>query len=190
VNFLNVGPWELTVILIIAILLLGPKRVLEVVQSIRGLAGKLRDMSDEFSSLLQSEVTATEQEDNQASEDRSEPGGGKQEGAEDWREVVREGLTPIVEIQAELQSTMQETRQTLEGIVEDELVGPVAGVQAELQNAARETRRTVEDSVKEGVKPIANIQAELQATAQETSRAVKDVGGSQSGPKEQDEAPG
>lgn len=194
-NFLNVGPWELTVILIIAILLLGPKRVLEVVQSIRGLAGKLRDMSGEFTSLLQLEIDAAEQEGDQEDDQAPEaPGrqteshGSKQKGSQDLREVIKEGIAPIAAIQAEVQNTLQETRQTLEGLVEEEVVRPITGAQAQLQDAARETQRTVEDSVKEGTKPITDIQAELQATAQETGQAMKDISGNTPTPKEQDEA--
>ena len=56
-NFLhNLGPWELVVIVVLAILLVGPKRVLQIIQSIREFAGKLRQMSGEFTSLLQAEV--------------------------------------------------------------------------------------------------------------------------------------
>jgi Sec-independent protein translocase protein TatA len=146
VNFLNIGPWELTVILIIAILLLGPQRVLEVVQSIRGFAGKLRGISGEFTSLLQSEIDAAQQESDQA------PEATKQETNEDFREIVREGLAPIIEFKTELQSAVQETRQTLA----DEVMGPVAGVQAEFQEAARETRQAMEDITRSKPKPSAD----------------------------------
>lgn len=172
-NFLNVGPWELTVILIIAILLIGPKRVLEVVQSIRRLAGQLRNMSGEFTSLLQAETYTTRQEDLDTTGSQDEPQDTRYETIEDLKDVVREGLAPIIDIQTEIKATAQETRQTLESIVEDELVRPIAGIQAEIQATAQETRQALEGSVQEGMEPIADIQAELQDAAQETSQALE-----------------
>ena len=44
-NFLNVGPWEVTVILIIAILVVGPKRMVEVGRSIGRAASQMRRLS-------------------------------------------------------------------------------------------------------------------------------------------------
>jgi Sec-independent protein translocase protein TatA len=150
VNFLNVGPMELMVILIIAIMVVGPKRMVEVIQAIRQFAGQLRSLSGEFTSLIQNEVQAAERGgdpasagaagDPQASQDVKRGTGG------DLQDIIREGIAPIASIQAELRATAQETRQAFENVVEQDLA-PIASIptelQTELEDAAHETRRAL-----------------------------------------------
>lgn len=137
-NFLNIGPWELTAILILAILLVGPKRVIELVQTIRRLAGKLSRLSGEFTSMIQSEVRSTEQG---AGEILQEATGGKT--GETLGDVVKDVISPISGLQAELQATALEARRSLENIVKSQS-GLVGDIQTELQAAAQETRRALE----------------------------------------------
>jgi len=170
VNFLNVGPLELAVILILAILLVGPRRVVEIIQTIRRLAGQLHSMSSEFTSLIQTEMQTTERDASSqdvAQDARRETGG-------ELEEIVKEGITPIASIQAELRATVQETRQALESIVKDEL-GPIAGVQAELQAITQETRQALESPIQDEPGPSSSIQAELEAAARETHQALEDI---------------
>lgn len=132
-NFLNVGPWELSVILIIAILLIGPKRLVEVFQAIRRFSGQLRRMSTEFTSLIQSEIQASARETDQA---HRGPGG-------QVEEIVKGGLAPLASIQTEIQTAAQEVRQALEDTVHA-APGPIADVEAELPTTAREIRQDLE----------------------------------------------
>jgi sec-independent protein translocase protein TatB len=62
VNFLNVGSWELILILIIAILVVGPERMVEMARSFGRISRQLRKMSHEFTSTIQAEISATERE--------------------------------------------------------------------------------------------------------------------------------
>jgi sec-independent protein translocase protein TatB len=144
VNFLNVGPWELTVILIIAILLVGPKRVVEIVQAIRRFAGQLGSMSSEFTSLIQAEVQASERE----ASSQDEPQDARREADGKLGEIVKDSIAPIASMQAELRDSAQKTRQALERIVQDD-VGPIAGMQAELRDTAQETRQALESPTQE-----------------------------------------
>ena len=169
-NFLNVGPLELAVILILAILLVGPKRVVEIVQTIRRFADQLRSMSSEFTSLIQTEMQTTERE----ASSQDEPQDTKRKTGGELKTIIKEGITPIASIQAELRATVQETRQALESIVKDEL-GPIAGVQADLQAAAQEARQALESPIQDGPGPSPSIQAELEATARETHQALEDI---------------
>ena len=202
-NFLNVGPWELTVILIIAILLVGPRRVVEIVQTVRRFAGQLRSMSSEFTSLIQTEVQTIKSETSQAladaTGDEPAPATGSEEEPQELAdgretggklgEIIKEGLAPIADIQAELRATAQETRQALERVVKDEL-GPIADIQAQLQDAAQKTRQALEKPIQDETGAIAGIQAELQDAAQETRQAIESIAASEPKPKEeQDEAP-
>jgi sec-independent protein translocase protein TatB len=125
VNFLNVGPWELTVIFIIAILLVGPKRMVEMARTIGRVSSQMRRISSEFLGTIRDEVEAVEADAHQALE------GAVQVGEESV---------------AELQATEQETRQVLESIGEDRRRATTS-IKAELQAVERETRQALEEIV-------------------------------------------
>jgi Sec-independent protein translocase protein TatA len=150
VNFLNIGPMELMVILVIAIMVVGPKRMVETVQAIRRFAGQLRGLSGEFTSLIQNEVQAAQRGGDPASADEtSDPQAGqdiKPGTGGDLQDIIREGIAPIASIQAELRATAQETRQAFENVVDKDLAS-IASIptelQTELKDAAQETRRAL-----------------------------------------------
>lgn len=124
-NFLNVGPWEMTVIFIIAILLVGPKRMVEMARTIGRVSSQMRRMSSEFLSTIRDEVEAVEADARQALEG-----------------VVQVGEESV----AELQATEQETRQVLESIGEDRRRATTS-ITAELQAVERETRQALGEIV-------------------------------------------
>lgn len=61
-GFLNVGPWELVVVLLIAVLVGGPKRTMEIARAIGRFSKQVRDLSQEFTSALQAEIDGAEGE--------------------------------------------------------------------------------------------------------------------------------
>ncbi|MCX7682925.1 MAG: twin-arginine translocase TatA/TatE family subunit [Anaerolineae bacterium] len=127
-NFLNVGPFELVMIVLIAILVVGPQRMVELVRSIGRLAGQLRKFSAEFTSMLQAEVLSAEV---------AETGKETRKTSEDIIEGV---ARPVASIQAELLALEKETRRALERAMSEEekaeagelveQVQPVAGEEA------------------------------------------------------------
>jgi len=127
VNFLNVGPWELTVILIIAILLVGPRRMVEIGRTIGRVTRQLRRFSNEFTSTLQAEVMATEH---------------AATAGESPQDIIKSITEPFTGLQAELQATERETRQALENLI-DSTAEPI---QDELQAVERETRQALENA--------------------------------------------
>ena len=68
-DILNVGPAELILVLIIAILVAGPKRMVEIAHSLGRISRQLRDLSREFTTALQAEVKAAETEAGKVGED-------------------------------------------------------------------------------------------------------------------------
>ncbi|MGD2103822.1 MAG: twin-arginine translocase TatA/TatE family subunit [Anaerolineae bacterium] len=68
-DFLNVGPWELVLVLIVAILVAGPKRMVEIARDLGRFSRQLRDLSREFTTALQAEIHAAEDEAGQAGVD-------------------------------------------------------------------------------------------------------------------------
>jgi len=135
VNFLNVGPWELTVILIIAILLVGPRRMVEIGRTIGRVTRQLRRFSNEFNSTLQAEVMATEH----AATAGESPQDIIKESPQD---IIKSITEPFTGLQAELQATERETRQALENLI-DSTAEPI---QDELQAVERETRQALENA--------------------------------------------
>jgi sec-independent protein translocase protein TatB len=123
VNFLNVGPWELTVIFVIAILLVGPKRMVEMARTIGRVSSQMRRLSSEFLGTIRDEVETVEEEARQALEG-----------------VVQVGEESV----AELQATEQETRQVLESVDEDRRRATTS-IRAELQAVEREARQALEE---------------------------------------------
>jgi Sec-independent protein translocase protein TatA len=61
-SFLNVGPWELAVVLIIGILLVGPRRMVGLVRTVNRMLSHLRRVSAEFAASLQTELQTVEHE--------------------------------------------------------------------------------------------------------------------------------
>ena len=70
-DFLNVGPWELIVVLIIAILVAGPQRMVEIARTLGRVSRQLRNLSREFTTALQSEIQAADKEAGRAGPDLS-----------------------------------------------------------------------------------------------------------------------
>lgn len=65
---MNMGPMEVMVVLAIAILVVGPKRMVEITRTIGRIIAQMRNLSDEFLGTIQAELGDTEQEVRQASE--------------------------------------------------------------------------------------------------------------------------
>jgi sec-independent protein translocase protein TatB len=59
VNFLNIGASEAVVIIVIAILAVGPRRMVGMARTLGRTAGKLRRMSGEFMKMVNSELQET-----------------------------------------------------------------------------------------------------------------------------------
>jgi Sec-independent protein translocase protein TatA len=117
VNFLNVGPWELTIILIIAILVVGPRRMTELARQIGRATSQMRKLSNEFLGTIQAELETTEQETRPALDAIPD---GVQAADQDTRymleTVSEERQTVATSIRDELQALEHETRQAMKEI--------------------------------------------------------------------------
>ena len=60
---LGIGPWEIAIIAIIALLLIGPRRLPEVMKTVGKGIFELRKASSDFRRTLEHEVTAEERHD-------------------------------------------------------------------------------------------------------------------------------
>jgi sec-independent protein translocase protein TatA len=90
VDFLNVGPWEVIVVLIIAILVAGPQRMVEIARTLGRASRQLRDLSREFTTALQTEIQAVDREAGRSVPDLSEV-----------RQDLEDALSRPPELQAE-----------------------------------------------------------------------------------------
>jgi len=148
VSFLNVGPWELTVVLIIAILLVGPRRMLEIARAIGRATSQMRALSSEFLGTVQAEIDATEEETRRA-----------------LASVAESGEESV----AELQATERETRQVLERIDEGRRQATTS-IKDELQAVEREASQAMKD-IREGVEGVVKGEpASREENGEEASR--------------------
>jgi Sec-independent protein translocase protein TatA len=116
VNFLNIGPSELMVILAIAILAIGPKRMVEIARTLGRATGKLRKISGEFMAIIQAEL---------------------QETGASARELVDGTIAGEAGVEGEVTATGQQAKGTVKSLKEE--IG-LASLQAELQETERATR--------------------------------------------------
>ncbi len=111
----NVGLAELLVILIISILVVGPKRTVEIAQTLGRISRQLRDLSREFTNALQAEIDATESE-------TGDIGAELRHVAEEFRGVLSGARDEVVtvekeaaEISADLGQVAREAHSTMAG---------------------------------------------------------------------------
>jgi Sec-independent protein translocase protein TatA len=108
VDFLNVGPWELIVVLIIAILVAGPQRMVEIARTLGRASRQLRDLSREFTTALQTEIQAVEKEAGRSGPDLSEV-------RQDLEDALSGSLQPQPEAEAGRSGTdLSQVRQELD----------------------------------------------------------------------------
>lgn len=113
--FLNIGTGELIAILAIAILVIGPKRLVTVAQALGRIVRRMQSISSEFVGSLQAELAETEKEAREAIEGVTEEGAdisGEIEGTE------RQAESGAVSIQKEIQVFGQEAQQALKEVAE------------------------------------------------------------------------
>jgi sec-independent protein translocase protein TatB len=114
------------VILVIAILVVGPKRMVEIARTLGQIAAQVRSLSNEFLTTIQTELDATEQETRQAiestvkgtQEEAAQLKGEVEAPCEEARRDVKQlgdqiGFSSIKE---ELMATERETRRFLENV--------------------------------------------------------------------------
>jgi sec-independent protein translocase protein TatB len=114
VNFFNIGPSELIVIVIIAVLAIGPRRMVQLARSLGRTAGKLRRMSSEFMALINAELRETG------------------EGAQ---QVVKGVTAGAGEFEGQVQATGEEVGETVRQLRQE-----IGSLRAELEAAALEAR--------------------------------------------------
>ncbi len=129
--FLNIGTGELMAILAIAILVIGPKRLVTIAQALGRIVRRMQGISSEFVGSLQAELAETEKEAREAMEGVAEEGAdisAEIEGAE------RQAESGTVNVQKEIREFGQEAQQALKevaesftGIVKAEAEKPEAG---------------------------------------------------------------
>ena len=199
-NFLNVGPWELTVVLMIAILMIGPKKMVELARTIRRYATQLRKLSGEFTTVLQSEIQATEQGARQVLSEVRQVVEETQAAATDALlepRVSEQGGSPLaVASQVSGGDEKGPGSQADQGLVEapEPVGGPesvekgetrplmdvfkdglgISSFQAEMQAIGQETRQVLGSALSGGL-ALSGLQEEIKAVGKETRQAVETV---------------
>jgi len=93
-DFLNVGPWELALVLLIAILVAGPRRMVEIARTLGQYSRQLRDLSREFTTALQAEIQAAEKGASETEEEVGQIGIDLREVQRDLEDVLTGSAQP------------------------------------------------------------------------------------------------
>jgi sec-independent protein translocase protein TatB len=129
VNFLNIGTMELMVIITIAILVVGPKRLVQVARTIGRLTTRMRKISGEFTSIIRTEFSELDEARQEVQGVIGEIAGSRGRGS------VASDVTDAVD------GAKAEANQSMESLLEDGLgLGQIA---SELRATATETRNFV-----------------------------------------------
>jgi Sec-independent protein translocase protein TatA len=142
VNFLNIGPWELMVILALSIMVMGPKRVVEIARAIGRVSAQMRRLSGEFLGTLQSELQDAEEEVRQVAQDVSGSG---------------------AELSAQVRQVGQGTQQALEGEAEEsgeDIVTEVRSLERETRGVMQEVLASIRSVVRGGSEDVGEERTE------------------------------
>ena len=145
-NFLNIGPSELMVILAIAILAIGPKRMVEIARTLGRATGKLRKISGEFMAIIQAELQETEAS---------------------ARGLVDGTIAGEAGVEGEVTATGEQARGTVKSLREE--IG-LASLQAELQETERATREFLQKISTEEEEEEEEDLAEAEGATQEAEQ--------------------
>lgn len=125
-NFLNIGPGEMMAIIVIAILVIGPQRMVTFARSLGRILSRMRSISNEFLGSIQAELAETEQATREAVEHikgASADVSANIEGTEDetsqaLRSAKGQADIAAISIQEELRTFGQEAHQALKEVTE------------------------------------------------------------------------
>ncbi len=186
-NFMNIGSMEVMVIVAIAILVVGPKRLVQIARTIGRLTAKMRSISGEFTSIMRTELSELEDVKREVTQAIGEVTGSvsqsgdtadvtgavkaaKQEADRSLRSIIDEGLG-LSELAAELKATVTDARQLVQKAEQDETQKAEVVEEAQPQPAAQEqgaeTRETEAKPVVEGEQQVDEGTRDLGAAEQE-----------------------
>lgn len=110
-NFLNIGASELIVIIIIAILAVGPRRMVQIARTLGRTAAKLRRMSSEFLAIVNAELREVSEESQQALTGAVTTAQGEVKAADAvTKETLRTLRRELGSLQSELEAAANEAR--------------------------------------------------------------------------------
>jgi len=106
-NFFNIGTGELLLIFVIALIVVGPRRLPEIARTLGKIMNDLRKMSQEFTTQMTQELNAPAKELREITQELEAP-------ARELREMTREMSAPakeLREITQELEAPAKELRE-------------------------------------------------------------------------------
>jgi sec-independent protein translocase protein TatB len=118
VNFLNISPGELMVIIVIAILVVGPKRMLELGQSVGRLTRRGRQIWGEVLKTIQAELQDTKEAVEEIAAGGSDLATEIKATGQETNKALRKSKTETFDMKAELEEIGRETQQVMKEVTE------------------------------------------------------------------------
>jgi Sec-independent protein translocase protein TatA len=114
----NIGTGELMVIIIIAILVIGPKRMLEIGQSIGRLARRGRQIWNEVMKTVQAELQDTKEAVEEITTGGSSLAAEVEATGQETGKALQKGKAEAFDMQTELREIGRETQQVMKEVTE------------------------------------------------------------------------
>ena len=132
---MNIGAPELMLIIALAILMIGPQRMVEIMRTLGRVATKLRQISGEFTGIVRSELGDVERETRGAMEEITGKAGkpaevanalkaSKGEAEKSVQGLLKDGLG-LSDVASELKAAASDARRFVKKVSEDEEKAPI-----------------------------------------------------------------
>jgi Sec-independent protein translocase protein TatA len=183
-GFFNIGTGELMIIIVIAILVIGPKRMLELGQSIGRLTRRGRQIWNEVMKTIQAELQDTKEAVEEITAGGSDLAAEVKATGQETDKALQKGSAGVFSMKTELEEIGRETQQIMKEVTEgftsiitgeadsQETATDSGDLSAKAKTTGRETGRVSQKSKTE----TPDTQAELVKTGRGMQQVVKEVG--------------
>lgn len=117
-GFFNIGTGELMVIIVIAILVIGPKRMLELGQSVGRLTRRGREIWNEVMKTIQAELQDTKEAVEEITTGGSDLAAEVKATGQETDKALQKGTAGVFDMKAELEDLSRETQQVMKEVTE------------------------------------------------------------------------
>jgi Sec-independent protein translocase protein TatA len=176
-GFFGIGTGELFAIIVIAILVVGPKRMLEFGQAIGRLTRRGRQIWGEVMNTIQAELQETQTVMQEISSEATSLTSEVESTGETAQAAVKKSGTSVTDVQTELKTFGQEAQQVMKEVTEgftdlvmgneEEKKDQKVNEKEEASPEAESTGETAQATIGKGGTNVTDVQTELKTFGQE-----------------------
>lgn len=175
-GFFNIGTGELMLIIIIAILVIGPKRMLELGQALGRLTRRGREIWSEVMKTIQAELQDTKEAVDEIAASGSDLVSEVKTTGQETEKALQKSRTETFDMQAELKELGRETQQVMKEVTEGfaSIITGEAEVGQVRPREATTTEQSQDAALQKNAAAIPNAQTQT-GEAGESQQVVKEA---------------